>query len=64
MSKALTKAQLLGYNWAGAALISISNSFSNLEKGRRTPMVLKTTAREHSNVVVVPPREGTVIIGA
>jgi len=42
-SKALTKAQLLGYNWAGAALISVSTSFSNLEKGRRTPTVLKTT---------------------
>jgi len=43
MSKALTKAQLLGYNWAGAALISVNSSLSNLEKGRHTPMVLKTT---------------------
>ena len=43
MSKALTKAQLLGYNWAGATLISVSSSFSNQEKGKRTPMVLNTT---------------------
>ena len=42
-SKALTKAQLLGYNWAGATLISVSSSFSNQEKGKRTPMVLNTT---------------------